>query len=107
MHYIDKGEGPETIVFSHGLLFSSEMFADQIAHFKDHYRCVAFDHRGQGQSPITKDGYDLDTLAEQLEIRRIRLEITGETRNAHNIGGANTKRTRTMTTEVLVRNLAF
>ena len=64
MHYIDKGEGPETIVFSHGLLFSSEMFADQIAHFKDHYRCVAFDHRGQGQSPITKDGYDLDTLAD-------------------------------------------
>lgn len=64
MHYIDKGEGPETIVFSHGLLFSSEMFADQIAHFKDHYRCVAFDHRGQGQSPVTKDGYDLDTLAD-------------------------------------------
>ncbi len=64
MHYIDEGTGPETIVFSHGLLFSSAMFARQVAHFKSRYRCIAFDHRGQGQSPITKDGYDLDTLAD-------------------------------------------
>lgn len=64
MHYIDKGTGVETIVFSHGLLFSGRMFDDQIEHFKDRYRCVAFDHRGQGQSPVTKDGYDLDTLAD-------------------------------------------
>ena len=64
MHYINQGEGPETIVFSHGLLFSSAMFAAQVDHFKDRYRCIAFDHRGQGQSPVTKDGYDLDTLAD-------------------------------------------
>jgi len=64
MHYIDEGEGPETIVFSHGLLFSSAMFARQVEHFKSSYRCIAFDHRGQGQSPVTKDGYDMDTLAD-------------------------------------------
>lgn len=64
MHYIDEGTGPETIVFSHGLLFSSAMFARQVEHFKSRYRCIAFDHRGQGQSPVTKDGYDLDTLAD-------------------------------------------
>ena len=64
MHYIDEGTGPETIVFSHGLLFSSAMFARQAEHFKSRYRCIAFDHRGQGQSPVTKDGYDLDTLTD-------------------------------------------
>ncbi len=64
MHYIDTGSGEETIVFSHGLLFDNEIFAKQIEHFKDRYRCIAFDHRGQGKSPVTKDGYDMDTLAQ-------------------------------------------
>jgi len=64
MHYIDEGSGKETIVFSHSLLFTHEIFAKQIEHFKDRYRCIAFDHRGQGKSPVTKDGYDMDTLSE-------------------------------------------
>jgi hypothetical protein len=41
------------------------------------------------------------------DIRRVELSLTGETRNEHNIGTAPAKRTRTMTTEVLVRNLTF
>ena len=48
MFFIDEGSGPETVVFSHGLLFSSAMFAKQIEHLKGRYRCIAFDHRGQG-----------------------------------------------------------
>ncbi len=64
MHYIDIGSGPETIVFSHGLLFSNKMFAKQVEHLKDRYRCIAFDHRGQGDAPVTKDGYDMDTLTD-------------------------------------------
>jgi pimeloyl-ACP methyl ester carboxylesterase len=40
----------ETIAFSHGLLWSAEMFAPQIAALRDRYRCVAWDHRGQGRS---------------------------------------------------------
>jgi len=48
----DTGPGStgETIVFSHGLLWSGEMFAAQVAHFRDRYRCIAYDHRGQGRS---------------------------------------------------------
>jgi 3-oxoadipate enol-lactonase len=62
LYYIDEGIGNETIVFSHGLLMSSEMFRAQIDHFKSQYRCVAYDHRGQGQSEITETGYDMDSL---------------------------------------------
>ena len=62
LFYIDEGEGAETIVFSHGLLFSHEMFRAQIDFFKSRYRCIAYDHRGQGQSEITKTGYDMDSL---------------------------------------------
>jgi pimeloyl-ACP methyl ester carboxylesterase len=62
LFYIDEGAGDETIVFSHGLLFSHEMFRAQIDFFKSRYRCVAYDHRGQGQSEVTKLGYDMESL---------------------------------------------
>jgi pimeloyl-ACP methyl ester carboxylesterase len=38
------------IVFSHGLLWNTELFAPQIAALRGRHRCVAWDHRGQGRS---------------------------------------------------------
>ncbi len=64
LYYEDTGAGPETIIFSHGLLWSSRMFAGQIDHLKDRYRVIAYDHRGQGRSEVTPRGYDMDTLTE-------------------------------------------
>lgn len=51
-----------TIVFGHGLLFSKWMFSAQIAALRSGYRCIAVDWRGQGDSPPTESGYDMDTL---------------------------------------------
>ncbi len=62
LHYEDSGEGPETIVFAHGLLWDHRMFDAQVAALEDRYRCIRFDFRGQGQSEVTSDGYDMDTL---------------------------------------------
>lgn len=62
LYYEDTGAGAETIVFSHGLLWSSRMFAPQIEHLKGRYRIIAYDHRGQGRSAVTPGGYDMDTL---------------------------------------------
>jgi len=62
LYYEEAGSGPETIIFSHGLLWSHRMFRAQIDHLKGRYRVIAYDHRGQGQSEVTKDGYDMDTL---------------------------------------------
>jgi pimeloyl-ACP methyl ester carboxylesterase len=64
IHYTDTGAGAETVVFSHGLLFSGAIFEEQIAHLKDRYRCIAYDHRGQGRSSPAEDGYDMDTQSE-------------------------------------------
>lgn len=52
LYYEDTGPGStgETIAFSHGLLWSTELFAPQIAALRGRYRCIAWDHRGQGQS---------------------------------------------------------
>lgn len=52
------------MVFAHGLLWNTRIYDKQVEHFQDSYRCIAFDFRGQGQSQITKDGYDMDTLAD-------------------------------------------
>jgi pimeloyl-ACP methyl ester carboxylesterase len=64
LHYEDVGQGPETILFSHGLLFSTRMFDKQVEAFKGRYRCFSYDHRGQGQSETTASGYDMDALTE-------------------------------------------
>lgn len=64
LYYEEHGTGSETIVFAHGLLWSCRMFDAQVAQFKEHYRCVGFDFRGQGQSEVTRSGYDMETLYE-------------------------------------------
>jgi pimeloyl-ACP methyl ester carboxylesterase len=52
LYYEDTGPGTtgETIVFSHGLLWGTELFAPQIEALRARYRCIAYDHRGQGRS---------------------------------------------------------
>lgn len=45
------GTGPP-VVFSHGLLWSTRFFDPQVAALRDRYRCVAYDHRGQGRSDV-------------------------------------------------------
>ncbi|MGD1089353.1 MAG: alpha/beta fold hydrolase [Verrucomicrobiota bacterium] len=62
IHYRICGDGPETIIFAHGLLWSGRIFDDQIAALQHRYRCVTFDFRGQGQSAVTRSGYDMETL---------------------------------------------
>lgn len=50
------------VVFGHGLLFSGRMFQAQIERLQPSYRCVTIDWRGQGKTPATADGYDMETL---------------------------------------------
>jgi len=62
IHYELSGSGPETIVFSHGLLMSGDMFSEQVKALGSQYRCVSYDHRGQARSEVTDSGYDMDSL---------------------------------------------
>nr|HEX4314486.1 alpha/beta fold hydrolase [Kofleriaceae bacterium] len=52
LYYEDTGPGStgQTVAFMHGLLWSTALFAPQIAALRGRYRCVAWDHRGQGRS---------------------------------------------------------
>ena len=65
LYYEDTGGiGKEVIVFSHGLLLNCRMFDAQVAAFSSKYRCITYDHRGQGQSEATESGYDMETVYE-------------------------------------------
>lgn len=64
LHVTDTGGPGAPVVFAHGLLWSSRMFAPQIEALRGEYRCIAFDFRGQGQSEVTSAGYDMDTLSD-------------------------------------------
>src|SRR3954466_1982234 len=52
LYYEDTGPGStgETIAFSHGLLWNTTLFAPQVEALRGRYRCIAWDHRGQGRS---------------------------------------------------------
>ena len=50
LYYEDSGGDGAPIVFSHGLLFSGAMFEAQARTLSARFRCIRYDHRGQGQS---------------------------------------------------------
>jgi len=64
LHYEDTTGGAPPILFSHGLLWNLRMFDAQVAHLSGRYRCVAYDHRGQGQSRDDGSPYDMERLTE-------------------------------------------
>lgn len=64
LHYTDSGGEAPAVLFSHGLLMSNAMFAAQIERLAPRYRCIAYDHRGQGDSDVTDTGYDMETLCD-------------------------------------------
>jgi len=81
LYYEDTGAGStgEAIVFSHGLLWSLEMFRPQMDHLRERYRCIGYDHRGQGRSgdvEVRSIGMeslfqDAAGLIEHLELGRV------------------------------------
>lgn len=64
--------GPEDgypIVLAHGITCAIPVWAYQIADLAEHYRVIAYDHRGHGRSsvPPRRGGYSLDYLAADLD----------------------------------------
>ncbi|ATB40000.1 alpha/beta hydrolase fold having protein [Cystobacter fuscus] len=63
LYYEDTGGPGAPLVFSHGLLWSGRMFDKQVAALRDRYRCITYDHRGQGQSDVWRvDTVDMETV---------------------------------------------
>lgn len=80
--YKESGAGNETIIFSHGLLFDHRLWDAQVAYFQDNYRCIAYDHRGQGLSEVT-GSEDMDTLYEDAAAL---IETLSKGKSVHFVG---------------------
>ncbi|MGF1511310.1 MAG: alpha/beta fold hydrolase [Myxococcota bacterium] len=50
IHYQEWGSGPQTVVLSHSFLVDSRMWEAQIEALAPHFRVIAYDHRGHGES---------------------------------------------------------
>lgn len=66
IYYETHGAGRETLLFSHGLLFSTTQFHHQIDNFKKRYHIMAYDHRGQGRSAAMVTPHRLSVLTEDV-----------------------------------------
>ena len=53
----DVGNGTTTLVFLHHWGGSSRTWSEVTLHLRDHFRCVAIDARGAGNSDVPSEGY--------------------------------------------------
>jgi pimeloyl-ACP methyl ester carboxylesterase len=84
--YSVEGTGPPLILI-HGIGASRHSWDGLIQHLKDDYRCVSYDLRGHGRSPLPKPPYGLDELVEDLEALRRELHVEKAHFAGHSLGG--------------------
>lgn len=81
INYEIEGIG-EPLVLIHGLGSSLKMWFGQVPAFSKHYKTIAYDCRGQGDSGKLKEQYSLKTLVDDLKGLLDKLEI----KKAHILG---------------------
>jgi non-heme chloroperoxidase len=87
LFYVDGGAG-KPVVFVASAWLSSRMWEFQFPDFVARgRRCIAYDRRGHGRSDCPWDGYDYDTLADDLATLLERLDLRDVTLVAHSMGG--------------------
>jgi pimeloyl-ACP methyl ester carboxylesterase len=87
LFYKDWGKG-EPVLFVHSWALNSDMWQYQMIHLAGQgLRCVAYDTRGHGRSSDPGQGYDYDTLAEDLGAVIDQLNLRGVTLVGHSMGG--------------------
>jgi len=106
-YYKDLGEGP-AVLLVHSWAFDSSIWEYQIpALLEAGYRCVAMDRRGHGRSDEPGDGYDLDTLADDLATLLEHLDLRGVSAVGHSMGCAELTRYLSRHGSGRVRRAAF
>lgn len=86
LFYLDGGNGTP-IVFLASAWLDSRMWEFQIPYLVEHgCRCIALDRRGHGRSGAPWDGYDYDTLADDLGALLDHLDLRNVTLVSHSAG---------------------
>ncbi|OIJ68938.1 alpha/beta fold hydrolase [Streptomyces mangrovisoli] len=90
LHYVDYGptDGP-VAVFVNSAYLATDMWEFQMLPLaEDGVRCVGLDRRGHGRSDDVWGGYDLDTLADDLQALLDHLGLRAATLIGHSVGSA-------------------
>lgn len=87
LFYKDWGTG-RPIIFIHGWAMNSDIWQYQMTEFAGQgLRCIAYDRRGHGRSDQPWQGYDYNTLADDLAALIEQLQLQKITLVAHSMGG--------------------
>lgn len=90
---LNPGNAQSTVVLIHGWPLSSSMWDYQLAELPSHgLRVVAYDRRGFGKSTQTWEGYDYDTLADDLKAVLDTLDLQDVTLVGFSMGGGEVAR---------------
>ena len=65
IHYEVHGEGPP-LVMVHANPYDRRLFTFQVAHFSNHYRCIAIDLRGYGLSDKPTTPFTLEDMVQDV-----------------------------------------
>lgn len=87
LHVEDVGEGAPLVLLP-GWSGTIEMFRANIDAFSNHYRCIALEHRGHGQSDKPDFGYRPSRLARDLRDVLDALDVSDVTLLGHSMGVA-------------------
>jgi pimeloyl-ACP methyl ester carboxylesterase len=75
------------VVFLHGFLFTSSMWKQHVDALADDYRCIIYDQRGAGESPVGSGQYTMETLVDDLEDVLKAEKVKTATLIGHDLGG--------------------
>jgi pimeloyl-ACP methyl ester carboxylesterase len=85
--YCEEGEG-EPLVFCYGIACSTLHWTYQIDYFRKNYRCIWFDYRGHGQTPLPSNSshMSVEACARDLQAVLDFLDIKNATLLGHSMG---------------------
>ena len=86
LSFIDYGRG-NPVVLIHGWPLCKESWEPQLSELPKHMRVIAYDRRGFGKSSKPWDGYDSDTLADDLKAVLDQLDLQNVTLVGFSMGG--------------------
>ena len=93
LHVEDSGGTGRPVVLIHGWPLSAESWKAQVPALRDAgYRVVAYDRRGFGRSDKPADGYEYDTLADDLAGVLEDLDLKDATLVGFSMGGGEVAR---------------
>jgi pimeloyl-ACP methyl ester carboxylesterase len=85
--YQERGTGPRSIVFIHGLGFDHTTFGPQIDFFSPSYRVITVDLRGHGGSDAPNQDYTMPALADDVAWLCAQLNVEKPAVIGHSMGG--------------------